>query len=216
MARSRGVSERGLTWRYAMGNSAIPVVTALGTRFAAMLNGVVVVEVVFAWPGVGSLVVRALETRDYPLIQATVLVTVAPGGRASSCSSTSATRSWTRGSDSERPPHEHHDRLTARPRPQPERPAEPPERVTDATCTASGSTPAHAAHGAQSRSGSARSAPCWSSCPSCWPSVLPLPDPNAQDLGARRLPPLTDGHLFGTDQLGRDLLSRCCTAARSR
>lgn len=75
IARSRGVSERGLTWRYAMGNSAVPVVTALGTRFAAMLNGVVVVEVVFAWPGVGSLVVRALETRDYPLIQATVLVT---------------------------------------------------------------------------------------------------------------------------------------------
>lgn len=40
-----------------------------------MLNGVVVVEVVFAWPGVGSLIVRALETRDYPLIQATVLLT---------------------------------------------------------------------------------------------------------------------------------------------
>ncbi|NKX54772.1 ABC transporter permease [Arthrobacter mobilis] len=75
VARSRGVSERTLTWRYAMGNSAIPVFTALGTRFAAMLNGVVVVEVVFAWPGVGSLIVRALETRDYPLIQATVLVT---------------------------------------------------------------------------------------------------------------------------------------------
>ncbi|MFC4561091.1 ABC transporter permease [Nocardiopsis mangrovi] len=76
-ARSRGVSERALTWRYAMSNAAIPVLTALGTRFAAMLNGVVVVEVVFAWPGVGSLVVRALETRDYPLIQATVLVTAA-------------------------------------------------------------------------------------------------------------------------------------------
>jgi peptide/nickel transport system permease protein len=75
VARSRGVSERSLTWRYGMTNSAIPVLTALGTRFAAMLNGVVVVEVVFAWPGVGSLVVRALETRDYPLIQATVLVT---------------------------------------------------------------------------------------------------------------------------------------------
>ncbi|WP_027929148.1 ABC transporter permease [Amycolatopsis thermoflava] len=75
VARSRGVSERMLTWRYAMGNSMIPVLTALGTRFAALLNGVVVVEVVFAWPGVGSLVVRALETRDYPLIQATVLVT---------------------------------------------------------------------------------------------------------------------------------------------
>jgi peptide/nickel transport system permease protein len=75
VARSRGVPGRGLTWRYAMTNSAIPVVTALGTRFAAMLNGLVVVEVVFAWPGVGSLVVRALETRDYPLIVATVLVT---------------------------------------------------------------------------------------------------------------------------------------------
>lgn len=77
VARARGVSERQLIWRYAMRNSAIPVLTALGTRFASLLNGVVVVEVVFAWPGVGSLVVRALETRDYPLIQATVLVTAA-------------------------------------------------------------------------------------------------------------------------------------------
>lgn len=75
VARSRGVSERALTWRYALGNAGIPVFTALGTRFAAMLNGVVVVEVVFGWPGVGSLIVRALETRDYPLIQATVLIT---------------------------------------------------------------------------------------------------------------------------------------------
>ena len=65
-----------MTWRYAFANSAIPVVTALGTRFAAMLNGVVIVEVVFQWPGVGSLVVDALERRDLPLIQATVLVTV--------------------------------------------------------------------------------------------------------------------------------------------
>ncbi|MFI1735016.1 ABC transporter permease [Streptomyces acidicola] len=75
VARSRGVSEHALTWRYALGNSTVPLITALGTRFAALLNGVVVVEVVFGWPGVGSLVVRALETRDYPLIQATVLVT---------------------------------------------------------------------------------------------------------------------------------------------
>jgi len=75
VARARGVSESGLIWGYALRNSAVPVVTALGTRFASMLNGVVVVEVVFGWPGIGSLVVRALETRDYPLIQATVLVT---------------------------------------------------------------------------------------------------------------------------------------------
>jgi peptide/nickel transport system permease protein len=76
IARSRGVSERRLTWRYAFANSSIPVVTALGTRFAAMLNGVVIVEVVFKWPGVGQLVVDALSRRDFPLIQATVLVTV--------------------------------------------------------------------------------------------------------------------------------------------
>ena len=76
IARARGVSERRIVWSYAFSNSAIPVVTALGTRFAAMLNGVVIVEVVFQWPGVGSLVVEALRTRDFPLIQATVLITV--------------------------------------------------------------------------------------------------------------------------------------------
>jgi ABC-type dipeptide/oligopeptide/nickel transport system permease component len=75
VARARGTGEQKLTWAYAMRNSSIPVLTTLGTRFAGMLNGVVVVEVVFNWPGLGSLVVRALETRDYPLIQATVLVT---------------------------------------------------------------------------------------------------------------------------------------------
>lgn len=75
IARSRGVNGPALTWGYGFRNSAVPVVTALGTRFASMLNGVVVVEVVFGWPGIGSLVVRALETRDYPLIQATVVVT---------------------------------------------------------------------------------------------------------------------------------------------
>jgi peptide/nickel transport system permease protein len=75
LARARGVSETALTWRYAFANAGTAVVTVLGTRFAAMLNGVVVVEVVFAWPGMGALIVRALETNDYPLIQATVLMT---------------------------------------------------------------------------------------------------------------------------------------------
>lgn len=75
VARARGNREQRLTWAYAVRNSSIPILTTLGTRFAGMLNGVVVVEVVFNWPGIGSLVVRALETRDYPLIQATVLVT---------------------------------------------------------------------------------------------------------------------------------------------
>jgi peptide/nickel transport system permease protein len=75
VARGHGLGTRSVTWSYAFRNAGVPVVTALGTRFAAMLNGIVMVEVVFAWPGLGSLVVRALETRDYPLIQATVLFT---------------------------------------------------------------------------------------------------------------------------------------------
>lgn len=75
VARAHGMGRRSVTWSYAFRNAGVPVVTALGTRFAAMLNGIVMVEVVFAWPGLGSLVVRALETRDYPLIQATVLFT---------------------------------------------------------------------------------------------------------------------------------------------
>lgn len=75
VARAHGMGPRSVTWSYAFRNAGVPVVTALGTRFAAMLNGIVMVEVVFAWPGLGSLVVRALETRDYPLIQATVLFT---------------------------------------------------------------------------------------------------------------------------------------------
>jgi len=75
VARSRGLASHTLTWGYALRNSSIPVLTTIGTRFASMLNGVVVVEVVFAWPGIGSLIVRALDTRDYPLIEATVLVT---------------------------------------------------------------------------------------------------------------------------------------------
>lgn len=74
-ARARGVSESRLTFRYALSNASIPVLTVLGTRFASMLNGIVVVEVVFSWPGIGSLIVRALETRDYSLIQAVVIVT---------------------------------------------------------------------------------------------------------------------------------------------
>lgn len=75
VARGHGVGMRSVTWSYAFRNAGIPVVTTLGTRFAAMLNGIVMVEVVFSWPGLGSLVIRALQTRDYPLIQATVLFT---------------------------------------------------------------------------------------------------------------------------------------------
>jgi peptide/nickel transport system permease protein len=76
-ARARGLGERAVLWGHAARTAAIPVVTVLGTRFAAMINGVVVVEAVFSWPGLGSTAIGALEKRDYPLLQAVVIVTAA-------------------------------------------------------------------------------------------------------------------------------------------
>lgn len=77
VARAKGLSERAVIWGRALKNAAIPVVTVLGIRFAGMLNGVVVVEAVFSWPGIGSTAIAALGKRDYPLIQAIVIVTAA-------------------------------------------------------------------------------------------------------------------------------------------
>lgn len=73
--RARGVSERRLLWGHLVRNSGIPVLTVLGTRFAMMINGIVIIEAVFNWPGVGNLAVQSLRSRDYPLIQANVLIT---------------------------------------------------------------------------------------------------------------------------------------------
>lgn len=73
MGRSVGAPERTLVWKYALRNAAIPLVTMLGVYFAAMLGGSFVVEVVFAWPGLGRTVVEALFSRDFPVVQAGVL-----------------------------------------------------------------------------------------------------------------------------------------------
>lgn len=75
MGRSVGAPERALVWKYALRNAAIPLVTMLGVYFAAMLGGSFVVEVVFAWPGLGRTVVEALFARDFPVVQAGVLFT---------------------------------------------------------------------------------------------------------------------------------------------
>jgi peptide/nickel transport system permease protein len=75
MGRSVGAPEWVLILKYAFRNAAIPLVTMLGVYFAAMLGGAFVVEVIFAWPGVGRLVVEAVFARDFPVIQAGVLLT---------------------------------------------------------------------------------------------------------------------------------------------
>jgi len=75
MGRAVGAPDRALVWKYAFRNAAIPLVTMLGVYFAAMLGGAFVVEVIFAWPGVGRTVVEAVFARDFPVVQAGVLLT---------------------------------------------------------------------------------------------------------------------------------------------
>ena len=72
-ARARGLSEAGVLRRHALRNAAIPVLTVLGMQLGALLGGAVITETVFAWPGLGSLTLEAIEHRDYPLLQGCVL-----------------------------------------------------------------------------------------------------------------------------------------------
>jgi peptide/nickel transport system permease protein len=71
--RSLGVSERQIVWKYALRNASVALLTMLGVYFAGMLGGAFVVEVIFAWPGVGRTVVEAVFSHDYPVVQVGVL-----------------------------------------------------------------------------------------------------------------------------------------------
>ena len=73
-ARAKGLTERTVLVRHALRNAAIPIITVIGLQTGALLGGAVVTETIFAWPGVGSLAIRAVTTRDYPLVQASVFV----------------------------------------------------------------------------------------------------------------------------------------------
>jgi peptide/nickel transport system permease protein len=73
-ARSRGLSERAVVMTHVLRNVAIPAVTFSASEAAALLNGCLVIETVFAWPGIGKLTIDAIERRDFPLVQASVFV----------------------------------------------------------------------------------------------------------------------------------------------
>ena len=73
-ARAKGLKERVVVMRHALRNAWMPVVTMLGLEFGFLLSGVVVVETVFSWPGVGRLVFNAINQRDVPLVQSAVVV----------------------------------------------------------------------------------------------------------------------------------------------
>ena len=72
-ARIKGVGPRTIAWRHVLANALIPVVTFIGFYFGIMISGTVVIETVFAWPGLGRLAVEAVQWRDYPVVQGVVL-----------------------------------------------------------------------------------------------------------------------------------------------
>lgn len=73
-ARAKGLPRRVVINRHVLRNALVPVITVTGIQLAYLLSGVVVVEVVFAWQGLGQLALQAVETRDYPLLQGAVLL----------------------------------------------------------------------------------------------------------------------------------------------
>jgi peptide/nickel transport system permease protein len=73
-ARAKGLGEPRVVLAHALKNAAVPVVTLIGLQFGMLLGGAVVTETIFAWPGVGRLAVQSIFVRDYPVVQAGVLV----------------------------------------------------------------------------------------------------------------------------------------------
>jgi peptide/nickel transport system permease protein len=73
-ARAKGLAERVVIYRHALRNSLIPIVTVVGLQVGRILGGVVITETIFAWPGIGKLVVDGIFARDFPVVQAVTLV----------------------------------------------------------------------------------------------------------------------------------------------
>lgn len=73
-ARAKGLKEKAVTWKHAFRNSMVSVVTVVGLQFGYLLGGSVVTEAVFAYPGLGSLLIESVNYRDYPAIQSLILI----------------------------------------------------------------------------------------------------------------------------------------------
>lgn len=72
-ARMRGIRESVILWRHVLPNAMLPIVTMLGLSLGSLLGGTAVVEIIYNWPGMGNMAVRAISCRDYPLVQGYVL-----------------------------------------------------------------------------------------------------------------------------------------------
>jgi len=73
-ARAKGLVERTVVYRHGLKNALIPVVTIFGLEFGQLLSGAIITETVFAWPGVGRLIILAIQQRDFPLVVGSVMV----------------------------------------------------------------------------------------------------------------------------------------------
>ena len=73
-AYAKGLDSRTVLLRHALRNALLPVITLLGLQLGALLAGAVITEIVFSWPGVGQLTIEAIQRRDYPVVQACVLL----------------------------------------------------------------------------------------------------------------------------------------------
>ena len=76
-ARAKGLPQRIVVYRHALKNALIPIITVVGLQFGTLLSGAVIIETVFARPGIGRLAVDAILNKDYPLVQGTILVAAA-------------------------------------------------------------------------------------------------------------------------------------------
>lgn len=72
-ARAKGATERQVLWKHGLKNAFIPVLTVVGLELGVLLSGSIIIETVFAWPGTGSLLISAINSRDYPLVIGTIL-----------------------------------------------------------------------------------------------------------------------------------------------
>jgi ABC-type dipeptide/oligopeptide/nickel transport system permease component len=72
-ARAKGLAEKNVVWQHVTSNALIPVITVVGLELGTLLSGSIIVETVFSWPGSGSLLISALNARDYPLVTGLVM-----------------------------------------------------------------------------------------------------------------------------------------------
>ncbi len=73
-ARAKGAGEKRILFHHALPNAFLPVLTILGLQFGGLLTGAIITETIFAWPGVGRLMIQSIFSRDYPLVQGCILV----------------------------------------------------------------------------------------------------------------------------------------------